>query len=67
MDGIEALIYDDGVDDGREYVMLPRHRIGTRELIDAIDRKYNAIRSKLLHEMLSAASSGTVAMIFTCF
>ena len=53
---MEAMLLDTGEDDGLEVAPLPRHVIGARELSHALDRKYHALRSKALWEMLKAGS-----------
>ena len=58
-DGLAAMLEDSGDDKGRRQMTpLPCHGIGSRELTDAIDRKYNALHSKALWDMLRASGTG---------
>jgi hypothetical protein len=51
-----------GEDDGDEVAPLPCHHVGARELAHAIDQKYDALRSKVLWEMLKAGTGTDYAL-----
>ena len=45
--------------------MLPKHKVGMRELMEAIDAKYDAIRAKLFREMLRAGHGMASIVVYT--
>ena len=51
-EGIESLLYDDGVDYGDRVPTRGRSNLGVTDLLDALDYKYDALRHKLFLEML---------------
>ena len=50
--GIEALLYDDGLDDGSDVPERKRRKLGIHDILEALDKKYEGLRRKLFWEML---------------
>ena len=51
--GIEALLYDDGVDDGSVASGRASSQLRINDILDALQAKYDGLRKKLMMEMLS--------------
>ena len=51
-EGLEGLLYDDGIDRGEEVAERTKHTVGVNDLLDALEIKYDILRRKLFMEML---------------
>ncbi len=51
-EGIEGLLYDDGIDRGEDVPERTRRHVGANDIYDAMETKYTSLRKKLLLEML---------------
>ena len=51
-EGVEGIIYDDGVDHGEEVSAVARGRIGITEMKEALQLKYDLLRKKLFWDMI---------------
>ena len=61
-EGLEGLLYDDGIDYGEEVPERTKQTVGVNDLFDALEIKYNILRRKLLLEMLKKDTG----QIFCC-
>ena len=51
-EGLEGLLYDDGIDHGEEVPERTKETVGVNDLLDSLEIKYDMLRRKLLLEML---------------
>ena len=53
IDGVQAVIHDDGLE-ATEKKQDPKHHVTVAEVLSAMDEKYEILRRKLLWEMIRA-------------
>lgn len=51
-EGVEGLIYDDGIDRGEHIPVRTRDFLGLADLMEALNLKYELLRKALFTEML---------------
>ena len=56
-EGLEALLYDDGVDRGEDLPGKTTTKMGITDLLDKLDTKYDLLRTKLFWDMIRKQSS----------
>ncbi|CAH1784103.1 unnamed protein product [Owenia fusiformis] len=59
-EGVEGLIYDDGMDYGEDIPRKIRNHVGVNDLLDALDMKYDGIRSHLFWQMVRSQMGETL-------
>ena len=64
-EGLEGLLFDDGIDCGEEVSERTKHTVGVNDLLDALEIKYDILRRKLLFDMLKK-NAGKAILVYFC-